>query len=287
MAKAQRIQVDEEAHLHDLPAVGPPALQGVRVAGVLEFSEQGYEFRASSLPGHLIHLMISGRVRQEQNGRWYETQPGYAVWYHEDEHVCGQVLEAPWVFYTVSFVAPSLSPPSYESRVRALGADGMIGGRVQRQFESLVSAWRDLGVAPAVRELRVQAKLLELLSMIWSADGQLFSTDPAAQLWWDLETRLRQDLRRPINFSLMQDLCGKSRASIARSCMAAVGMSPMRRVRQVRLSFARGLVRHSDLRLKEIADRVGYGRLHEFSRDYRKHFGCPAREDRSAARRHG
>lgn len=54
----------------------------------------------------------------------------------------------------------------------------------------------------------------------------------------------------------------------------------MRRVKRLRLSYARGLVLYSPLSLTDIALRVGYGRVQELSRDYRQHFGITPREDR-------
>jgi transcriptional regulator GlxA family with amidase domain len=54
----------------------------------------------------------------------------------------------------------------------------------------------------------------------------------------------------------------------------------MKRLREVRLGYAHGLVQHSDLPITEIAFRIGYARSQEFSRDYRKSFGLSPREDR-------
>jgi transcriptional regulator GlxA family with amidase domain len=58
----------------------------------------------------------------------------------------------------------------------------------------------------------------------------------------------------------------------------------MKRVKQIRLSMAWGLVMFSDLKMTDIAQRVGYGRLHEFSRDYRRQFGRSPLHDRIAER---
>jgi transcriptional regulator GlxA family with amidase domain len=55
----------------------------------------------------------------------------------------------------------------------------------------------------------------------------------------------------------------------------------MKRLKQIRLSLARGLVLYSDLNMTEIALRVGYGRVHEFSRDYRKAYGRPPTAERT------
>ena len=82
----------------------------------------------------------------------------------------------------------------------------------------------------------------------------------------------------------MSTMSGFSQASIARSCQKAVGLPPMKRVKQIRLSMAWGLVMFSELRMTEIAHRIGYERVHEFSRDYRRQFGRSPLHDRIAER---
>ena len=99
-------------------------------------------------------------------------------------------------------------------------------------------------------------------------------------LWWQVETDLRKDLRRPVNLRTMSESVNRSRATITRSCQFAVGMSPMKRLKQMRLSMARGLVQMSRLTISDIAERVGYVRVHELSRDYHKQFGVTPTEDR-------
>lgn len=55
--------------------------------------------------------------------------------------------------------------------------------------------------------------------------------------------------------------------------MAAVGISPVRRIKQLRMEMARGLLTYSRASISEIATQVGYERVNEFSRDIRKAFG--------------
>ena len=258
------------------PSVGASAVQAVLYADVLERRQKGYEFVSSSLPGHLIQAVIEGHTRHDANGRLYELGPRSLIWYHEDELVRGRVIEAPWRFFTVNFIAPALSPPPFEARVRGVGA------AVMKRLEALVLAWRNTSVAPAERELRVHARLSELLADLTTPASRPYRMDPVARLWWDLETLIRRDLRRPVSLGLMENLTGKSQATIARACCCAVGVPPMKRIKQIRMSLARGLVQRSSLTISEIADRVGYARIHEFSRDFRKHFTLAPREDRAA-----
>lgn len=255
--------------------VGSFVVQRVHLVDQYVRTQPHYRFTATSLPGHLIQMMTRGRTTHEVSGRRYELRPGSVIWYHEDELVRGVVHQWPWRFYTLNFIAPALEPPPYEQRVR------QGNHQVLRQFQALLDAWREVGMAPLRRELRVQSALADLLAILWQPGVAPYKTDESARLWWDLETRLRQNLSRPASLADMQRLTGRSQATIARACLRAVGAPPLRRMKQVRMSFARGLVRNSDLRIKEIAARCGYGRIHEFSRDYRRHFGVPPTHDRA------
>ena len=231
-------------------------------------------FAASSLPGHLVQVILEGHVRQESGGRVYELGPGHSVWYHEDEPVSGEVLEAPWRFLTVNFLAPALSPPPFELRVKVVEDDAI------KDFQQLLSAWRDHSVGATVRQLRVTARLLELLVLLLPHAGQPFVINPQARIWWDIEAQLRKNLREPIDLSMLQKISRRSMRTIVRASHHAVGLPPMHRVKQVRLSMGRGLVLHSELRFSEIAARIGYSRVQEFSRDYHQQYGVTPTMDR-------
>ncbi|MEN6498279.1 MAG: AraC family transcriptional regulator [Thermoguttaceae bacterium] len=228
----------------------------------------------TTLPGHLLHVVTEGEVHQEIGGRHYRLTPGMAVWYHEDETVYGQILQVPWTFYTASFRARRLAPPPFEHRVWPAPP------RSLELFQALLDAWRDEAASPTTRHLRVFAGLMELLVELLPPTFRADSSDAGTDLWWDLETKLREDLSRPIDMRLLETLSGRSQRSVIRACHMAVGMPPMKRVKRLRLSYARGLVLYSQLSLTDIALRVGYGRVQELSRDYRQQFEVTPREDR-------
>ncbi len=259
----------------DIPPIPEgPIIQHVVLVDWLQRTERA-TFRSTSLPGHLIQIMKSGRVRQESDGRAHTLAPGLAIWYHENESVTSEVLAAPWVYYTVNFIAPTLSPPAYDQRVK------VVGSRTMHCFEKLLEAWCDTSAAVPIRHARVHARLLDLLVELLPLAGTPFRMDSDTQLWWDLEAKLRKDLGQPIDLDMMQRLTYKSLRTIIRACHSAVGMSPMRRIKVLRLSMARGLVLYSGLPFTEIAKRSGYRRLQEFSRDYRKAMGLTPTDDRA------
>ena len=233
-------------------------------------------FRAPSLPGHLIHYVVAGEVEQEVSGQQQHLTPGTAVWYHENELVRGRILKAPWSYYTVNFQAVRLPPPPFEQRAWKAGP-GMEG-----RFRSLLNAWQDVDVPPITRHIRVFELLLNLLLETMPTVSPAHHMDIGTHLWWDIETKLREDFSQPIDLRFLQSLAHRSRHAIIRACHRAVGVSPMKRVKEIRLSYARGLVLYSQLPMTEIALRVGYGRVQELSRDYHRTFGLTPTDDRQA-----
>ncbi|HYF47860.1 MAG TPA: AraC family transcriptional regulator [Planctomycetota bacterium] len=264
-----------------MQTVGTSPIEGVIFCGELGPQQTGFSFQATSLPGHLIHIMLRGEVRQDCNGREYHIRPGDVIWYHEDELVRGTVLKGPWIWYSVGFIARTMPPPAFELRqLRPPLRDAT------RPFEAMLAAWKEESLPAPLRTFRVHAALLELLAVLHplafprEAVNAARNVDPRARLWWELETELRKRLDQPLDLRAMEELCGRSQATIARSCRFAVGLAPLKRMKQVRMSLARGLVQRSGLTMTEIAARIGYSRVHEFSRDYRKHHGIPPTEHR-------
>ena len=261
------------SHPFAYPPIEGGLIDGVVLVDKLTRTSVG-RYVGTTLPGHLIHVVTEGQVLQEISGRHYRLEPGTAVWYHEDETVFGQIIEAPWTFYTASFHARRLPPPPYEHRVWPTTP------RAVELCQSLLDAWRDESSSPLTRHLQVLAGLTELLLELLPSELRSDGTDAQTDLWWDIEAKLREDLSRAIDMRLLQKLSGHSQRSIIRACHMAVGMPPMKRVKKLRLSYARGLILYSQLSLTEIALRVGYGRVQELSRDYRRQFDVTPTEDR-------
>jgi len=257
-----------------LPAAGPSPIESIRLVERFERRPQGFAFTATSLPGHLLHLVVAGEVEQTCNGRRQHLTPGTAVWYHEDEWVEGRVLRAPWIYYSVNFAAPTLSPPDFAQR--------LVPDRtsLQKTFAALHAAWSRL---PSwQRDCLCQSHLLALIAGLDAHGANRPPSTPAGKLWWEVESWARQNIERTLTLDELCAQSGRSPNTLARACREAVGLAPMKRLKQIRLSLARGLVLYSELNMTEIALRVGYGRVHEFSRDYRKAYGRPPTAERGA-----
>src|SRR5262245_17526187 len=127
----------------DFPKARPTMVDEVTLVDRLERNRAGFRFTATALPGHTIQCIVRGRTHHQVSGRHYEVKRGMLLWFEEDESTEGEVLEAPWTFFTLNFHAPSLSAPPIDARVRR------VGPRVFRQFERLLEVWRDTSVPSA------------------------------------------------------------------------------------------------------------------------------------------
>ncbi len=236
---------------------------------------QAMAFRSESTPGHLIHVVESGAVRQMTDGLCETFHEGDVVWYHETELVEGRIVRAPWRFITINFIAPTLAPPRPDRRVLPGGPQTL---HLARQ---LLELWRDLALPPVERELRCMATLAWLLlDFLPIAD-----TPPTTPVYpvtardrgWEVEKRLRVRLDTHLDSNALARLAGMSVRTTMRACQAATGMAPAQRLRELRMIFAQNLLQHSDLRITEIASKIGYDRVQEFSRAYKQHHGCTPR----------
>jgi AraC-like DNA-binding protein len=230
----------------------------------------------SSLPGHLIQLTIEGSAYHESEGRIFEMEPGLVVWFCQDEEVKVRVTKAPWTFLTVNFIAPHLPPPPFDQGIRHSSPE------TRRLFENLLQSWRDNSVKALVRHIRVKARLLDLIADVLPSDSAPFYLDPMAQIWWELEGKLRERLQEHLDLKFLCQLSRRSARTLYRACHRATGTAPLKRIKKIRLSMARGLVLHSPLTISEVAYRVGYDRVQELCRDYRHHIGLTPMQDRSA-----
>ena len=233
-------------------------------------------FKAQSLPGHLIQVVVEGEVQQWAGGVMQHFGAGQAIWYCDDEPVQGVVRKAPWTFYTVNFLAVAIPPPPLDQRVLPIKPETV------ECMEQLFHTWRATDMPPLLRHLRVHVLLLQCLADLLPRDSHNHCVERPTRVWWDIENHVRRNPAEPIDLKYLRRLTGMSQRSIVRACHLAVGVSPMKRVKQIRLSHARGLVQLSSLTMTEIALRVGYSRVQELSRDYRERYGCTPSDDRRA-----
>ena len=91
---------------------------------------------------------------------------------------------------------------------------------------------------------------------------------PVDSPWWRAEAGIRERRRfRPL-LSELATLAGTGRGVLIRSCRKATGKTPMQRIREIRMEEGRGLITFAHMNFSQIADYLGYTRVHEFSREF-------------------
>lgn len=238
-----------------------------RVLGIWRFTRPagGYH-RARSLPGHLLHLVVEGAYALRTNLREYAVRAGDVVYYHETEDVEWLGGRTDVVFYSVGFLAPKLAPLPPERRVFRSNK------KLRAAFERL---WKAGGtVAEPRRSVAIYAALYAIIEALgWPSDDR---TADAEDLGWSgIEKTVRErKLFRPTIDELAK-ISGMSRASVVRAARKATGKSPGARMREIRMHEARGLLLYSGQNVSQVADYLGYRRMHEFSREFARYFGVP------------
>lgn len=256
------------------PSVRPPAslpglIEEIRAVYLFERKVAGEKFVSYSPPGHILHLVTRGQVYQHCNGREYRLRRGDMLWYHESELVEGMCERTPWRFYSVVFHAPALPPPDFAQRLTRPAMD-----KIEPLFARLFRAWHQPG-DDVRRAFRCHAALNEILLFHRTAPSAAPRPAPErwlGNLWWSIETQVRQNLGRGYPLAELAALGHASPATVHRASLAAVGEPPVRRIKRLRLELARGLLIYSRAPIKEIAEKTGYDRVNELSRDFRKAF---------------
>ena len=91
---------------------------------------------------------------------------------------------------------------------------------------------------------------------------------------------MEEDLARRWRVQDLAAICGLSASRFAHLFRDATGMSPLRRLHELRLERARELLKRTSLSVQDVMALVGATDASHFSRDFRNHFGMTPREYR-------
>lgn len=96
---------------------------------------------------------------------------------------------------------------------------------------------------------------------------------------------LKRRYHEPLRIEALAEAAHMSPSSLHHRFKAATAMSPLQYQKQLRLQEARRLMLSEHLEAAAAAHRVGYESPSQFTREYRRLFGAPPRQEVTAARR--
>jgi AraC-like DNA-binding protein len=239
------------------------------INGVWRFTRgPHHRARSQSTPGHLLHLLTGGDYRLTIDGRPYAAACGDIIAYYNTEEVVWLENEESVEFYSLAFQAPGLAPLPVEGRVfRAPPHFGLL-------FEEVYNSYGE-PESPG-SSLRCFRALYAILADIYGRAGVAVEAraEPGS-VWWEVEQVIyERSLWRP-SLAQLCAMAGTGPATLTRLCRAATGVSPHRRIAQLRMRRALGLLQYTPMSVSEAAMHLGYPRMNEFSREFSRHFGYP------------
>lgn len=237
------------------------------IAGIWEFGRKaGTSNTCCSTHGHLLHYIRSGRYQLSINNCSYQVAAGDMIYYYEKEKVVTRFTDDV-VFYSVSFFAPDFKPLPMD--FRAFRAPKNSEKHFRTLYQASRSNIRRIGAYAA------HSALLAILCEIQKIRPDYAKPSGLAGSWTEIEEYVRG---RHICHPSLTELCGKfglSPATLIRLCRKATGKTPGQYFKALRMEEARSLLLLSGMNISEIAEHLCYTRMHEFSREFSRHFGFP------------
>ena len=241
-----------------------------RISGVWCFELSGVQrTTARSTPGHLLHCLFKGTTELQANGRNYTVTPNSVIYYHESEEVKNYFIDD-IMFYSIAFHAPNLTPLPLNQRVFKVEPE------IVDIFKDIYNVYSS---NPPDTAVQLYAMLLSLLPRIGFTGYGIREYHTAHEkLWLDVEAWIRRNHKYRASSKEICRHFNVSAATLLRACQETVETSVVKRIRQMRMAEARALLLYSGLNISEVAEYLGYPRMHEFSREFSAYFKFPASE---------
>lgn len=154
-----------------------------------------------------------------------------------------------------------------------------ISHRVMNQALNVVTGMRQAGEWSLEKQANQEQLFLQLLVLLRGACQDEQTQNHEARLHRLLDW-LNDHYSEDILWEALADQFSLSLRTLHRQMKQHTGSTPQRYLNRLRLLQARHLLRHSDLRVTDIALQCGFGDSNHFSTLFRQEFGCTPRAER-------
>ncbi|AUX93495.1 HTH-type transcriptional activator RhaS [Mixta gaviniae] len=155
-----------------------------------------------------------------------------------------------------------------------------ISNRVMAQAKALVTQLQDPDGGDATEQrVRQELTFMQLLVLLRQGGREQESDAQEARLLRLLDW-LNEHYSEEVDWDALADRFSLSLRTLHRQLKQQTGSTPQRYLNRLRLLQARHLLRHSDMRITDIAFQCGFGDSNHFSTLFRREFGCAPRAER-------
>ncbi len=209
--------------------------------------------------------------------RWPVQAP--CMMFHQPEHRYRLVPDPSWdemyIVYERGAKAYFMAEPwtHFNAPVVQFRDAGFMLERA-RQLLALLPCIRDYGISDRADQI-AEALLLDALIQRHSEVPKFAADEPQARRMHHARTWVDEHFRETVDVQQLAVSHGFSERHFRRLWQQYFGDSVRVYVQERRLHQAVYLLRHSDLRVNEIADALGYDRTSYFIRQFSRRLGCP------------
>lgn len=155
------------------------------------------------------------------------------------------------------------------------------GGRLQAAAESIWRRWKSTGAA---QRMKARAEFLELVSE-WASAAAAPEYDSQVRMQ-QTKTFIDEHYREPLKLEQLAGMAGLSRNYYVDQFKKRYGKSVVEYMTDLRIRRAKRLMANSELKLREVAQQVGYNDEFYFSRRFKQETGVtPSAYIKSRSRR--
>lgn len=243
-------------------------------------SSHDQDFRARSLPMHLLWILRDGQIEVDTGTGWNSLGPGSCI--HLPPH-CWHRAHMPAPFH-IAFLRFELTVPK-----RA----GTIASEALRLHECDATPFtyaqqiaRDFRSESEFAVQRQQAWAQLLFSELAAHQNGMHNSQNSAfrpQQLRQLDDFMDRNVQRNVEPRELAELLDFNPAYFTRKFTASMGMAPRRWIVRQRLLHAAQLLVNSDDSIAAIAEQIAYRDQGLFSRQFRKEFGISPRNYRLRA----
>ncbi|MDJ0042752.1 HTH-type transcriptional activator RhaS [Pantoea allii] len=162
---------------------------------------------------------------------------------------------------------------------RGCASHWRINQKAMTQALLLVEQMTPQAVWSLERQAHQERQFLQLLVLLREAAHNPNAQDQEARLHRLLDW-LNDHYSEEISWEALAERFSLSLRTLHRQMKQQTGSTPQRYLNRLRLLQARHLLRHSDMRITDIAYQCGFGDSNHFSTLFRREFGCAPRTER-------
>jgi len=246
--------------------------------GHVDFCRARIDFAGPVL---VIHCCLAGKVLRKDyvSGTQLEIPEDHAFIKLSTE-TCFTVAVQPGVQVQSLHLAVSmdaledlLDKSSVKELKDRLASSASLVHNLGRSATSPLRYCLDDGMPMAVRKLRAYARVLDFLGNLTLHFQQSVPRSKHALDAKSVQQYIRQHYRECVTLNDLAKAFGVSTRTINNVLVRETGMPAARLMREQRLALAHEMIQQTDIALSELADRLGYRHLSNFSLAFKKLFG--------------